>query len=206
MKKIIGQTFYLNEDVLALSKALLGKVLVTKLDNTLTSGIIVETEAYNGVSDRASHAYNNRRTARTETMYAKGGVAYIYLCYGMHHLFNIVTGAKDNPQAILIRAIEPLDGIPIMLKRRQQKKLSYRLTAGPGVLCEALGISRKLDGVSLRKASPIWVEDRGILISESEIIASPRIGIDYAKEHKDLPWRFSVRNNPWTSKSKNKVK
>lgn len=196
---VLKQQFYLNEDVLTLSKALLGKVIITKLNNSLTSGIIVETEAYNGITDKASHAYNNRRTNRTEIMYAKGGVAYVYLCYGIHHLFNIVTGKKDNPQAVLIRAIEPLEGIEHMLQRRNLTKLSFKLTAGPGVMSAALGINKELNGQMLFDG-PIWLEDRGIKVTDNEIMASPRIGIDYAAEHKHLPWRFHLKNNPWVSK------
>ncbi|MGD9592741.1 MAG: DNA-3-methyladenine glycosylase [Candidatus Berkiella sp.] len=196
---VLKQQFYLNEDVVALSKALLGKVIITKLNNSLTSGIIVETEAYNGISDKASHAYNNRRTNRTEIMYAKGGVAYVYLCYGIHHLFNIVTGKKDNPQAVLIRAIEPLEGIEHMLQRRNLTQLSARLTAGPGVMSAALGINKELNGQMLFDA-PIWLEERGIKVTNNEIVASPRVGIDYAAEHKHLPWRFHIKNNPWVSK------
>ncbi len=199
MRRVLGQDFYSNEDVLAISQQLLGKVLVTNIDNYLTSGIIVETEAYNGVSDKASHAYNNRRTNRTETMYHKGGVAYVYLCYGIHHLFNVVTGCKDVPQAVLVRAIEPLDGISIMLKRRK-KQASHKLTAGPGIMTAALGITKQLDGQRLNRTTPIWVEDRGMIVASSDILASPRIGIDYAAEHKDLPWRFQLKNNPFVSK------
>ncbi len=199
MRQVLKQDFYLNEDVLSVSKQLLGKVIVTNIDNCLSAGMIVETEAYNGITDKASHAYNNRRTNRTETMYAKGGVAYVYLCYGIHHLLNIVTGSKDNPQAVLIRAIEPIDGIEFMLKRRKQSRLSYRLTSGPGVLSAALGISKHLDGVKLNKP-PIWLEDRGVVIATKDILAGPRVGIDYAAEHKDLPWRFKLKNSPWTSK------
>lgn len=199
MRRILSQDFYLNEDVLAISRQLLGKVLVTNVDNCLTSGIIVETEAYNGVSDKASHAYNNRRTKRTETMYCKGGVAYIYLCYGVHHLFNVVTGLKDVPQAVLVRAVEPLDGISMMLKRRN-KLVSHNLTAGPAMMTAALGITRQLDGKRLNRTTPIWLEDRGIVVANTDIVASPRIGIEYAAEHKDLPWRFQLKNNPFVSK------
>ncbi len=196
---VLPKSFYLNDDVTAISQALLGKVLVTKLNNNVTAGMIVETEGYNGVHDKASHAYNHRRTARTETMFSKGGVAYIYLCYGIHHLFNIVTANENDPQAVLVRAIEPLEGIPIMLKRRKFKEINYRLTAGPGVLTQALGITTHFNGYPLTE-EPIWIEDRGVKVSKKDIIASPRVGIDYAQEHKDHPWRFRLRNNPWTSK------
>ncbi|MBS0289583.1 MAG: DNA-3-methyladenine glycosylase [Proteobacteria bacterium] len=197
-KLIIPLSYYHNEDVVTLSKTLLGKILVTKINNCITSGMIVETEAYNGVLDKASHAYNHRRTQRTETMYAKGGVAYIYLCYGIHHLFNIVTAGENNPQAVLIRAIEPIDGIPHMLLRRNLKQQSARLTAGPGILTSALGITTALDGSQLDKP-PIWLEDRNIKVSKGDIVASPRIGIDYAEEHKELPWRFYLRKSKCVS-------
>lgn len=199
---ILKKEFYLDLDVVAISKALLGKVLVTKIgEKHYTSGMIVETEAYKAPEDRASHAFNHRRTARTETMYCEGGTAYIYLCYGIHHLFNIVTGPINIPHAVLIRAIEPFDGIPTMLKRRHLETVKPSLTAGPGALTQALGITTKLDGVKLF-SKPIWVEDINIKISPSEVIASRRVGVAYAKEHQHLPWRFRIKNNPWTSKAK----
>ncbi|MFI4938450.1 MAG: DNA-3-methyladenine glycosylase [Candidatus Berkiellales bacterium] len=199
-KRILPRSFYLNEDVLTMSQALLGKFLVTRIGHQLTSGMIVEAEAYNGVDDRASHAFNDRRTARTETMYQKGGVAYIYLCYGIHHLFNAVTAEADVPHAVLIRAVEPIDGIEIMLQRRRMHKINYKLTSGPGMFTQALGITTEFNGHLLTQA-PIWIEERGVVISKKDIVATPRIGIDYAKEHKDLPWRFCLRNSPWVSKA-----
>jgi len=150
--------FYKRGDVLAISKELLGKVLCSQFDDNLTSGIIVETEAYAGETDRASHAYRGKRTHRTEIMYASGGRAYIYLCYGIHHLFNIVTNVKDTPHAILIRAIEPLVGIDIMLKRRNMVKPLSKLTAGPGILSQALGIQYFHSGISIL-GNKIWIED-----------------------------------------------
>jgi DNA-3-methyladenine glycosylase len=198
---ILSRDFYEREDVQTLSTLLLGKYLVTNLNGCLTTGMIVETEAYQGAEDKASHAYNHRRTTRTETMFARGGVAYVYLCYGIHHLFNVVTAGEDTPHAILIRAIEPVDGIKTMLKRRKMSKCDYKLTAGPGVLTAALGITTKLDGVLLNRA-PIWIEDRGVTVAKRDIIQSPRVGIDYAQDHKDLPWRFRLKNSPWTSKAK----
>jgi len=202
-KQILPREFYWHDDVVALSQALLGKILVTKIDNQLTAGMIVETEAYRGAEDKASHAYNHRRTARTEIMYAAGGVAYVYLCYGLHHLFNIVTANKNTPHAILVRAIEPVEGIPVMLKRRNMQKLHPKLTAGPGVLTQALGITKQLSGASLTK-SPIWIEESGVKISPKEILAGPRIGIDYAQEHRLLPWRFWIKNNPFISDLKSR--
>lgn len=199
--RILPQAFYESEEVLTLSKALLGKILVTKINNVITSGMIVETEAYFGPEDKASHAYNNRRTSRTETMYLAGGVGYVYLCYGLHHLFNIVTAGPDVPHAILIRAVEPLLGLPEMLKRRRMTTLKPSLTAGPGALCQALAITKQHDACSLL-TPPIWVEESDVKISAKDILASPRVGIDYAQEYKDLPWRFRLKNSQWTSKAK----
>jgi DNA-3-methyladenine glycosylase len=198
--RFLPKSYYISDDVVGLSQSLLGKVLVTNFNQQLTAGMIVETEAYKGIEDKASHAYNNRRTLRTETMYAEGGVAYVYLCYGMHHLFNIVTGPREVPHAILIRALQPLDGIEHMLTRRKMTQLAYRLSAGPGTLTSALGIHKQHNGSVITK-TPIWVEDRDFTISKKDIIASPRVGIDYAAEHRDLPWRFRLRNCPWTSKN-----
>lgn len=198
-KYILPSNFYLSDQVETLSQALLGKFLVTQIDGLYTAGMIVETECYKGPEDKASHAYNHRRTARTETMYAEGGVAYIYLCYGLHHLFNIVTAEKEIPHAVLVRAVEPVAGVSIMLMRRKMQQAQYKLTAGPGVLTVALGITKKHDGHKLTK-SPVWIEDRKISINKKDILASPRVGIDYAAEYRDLPWRFRLRNSKWTSK------
>ncbi|MCS5711579.1 DNA-3-methyladenine glycosylase [Candidatus Berkiella aquae] len=197
----LPRDFYLSDDVVKLSQALLGKFIVTDIDGKRTAGMIVETEAYRGAEDRASHAFSNRRTKRTETMFQQGGVAYIYLCYGIHHLFNVVTAPQGTPHAVLVRAIEPVDGIDIMLQRRGMTTLLPRLTAGPGALTQALGITTVFDG-SLLSSKHLWLEERGIQFSKKEIVSSPRIGIDYAKEHRDLPWRFRVQNNRWTSKAK----
>lgn len=194
-------SFYLREDVVQISKELLGKILFTKINGQLSGGMIVETEAYAGAIDRASHAFNNRKTKRTEVFYEQGGVAYIYLCYGIHHLFNIITNQKNIPHAVLIRAIEPTVGIELMLKRRKKKKLDWALTAGPGSLSEALGIKTKHTGISL-SGKTIWLEEKNISFSEKEIVASPRVGVHYAGKDAKLPWRFRVKNNDWTSKAK----
>jgi len=197
-RNILPPKFYLSKEIVALSQTLLGKFLVTEINGDLTAGMIIETEAYNGIIDKASHAYNNRRTRRTETLYCQGGVAYVYLCYGLHHLFNVVTGPKDNPQAILIRAIKPTDGISIMLKRRKlTANKPSQFTQGPGTLTQALGITTHFDGFALTD-KPVWIEDRGIVIPKNEIVASPRVGIDYAQEHRDLPWRFQIFSSPST--------
>jgi DNA-3-methyladenine glycosylase len=195
---LLAESFYLGSDVLTIAQQLLGKVLVSNIEGKITSGIIVETEAYKAPEDKASHAYNNRRTARTETIFATGGVAYVYLCYGMHHLFNIVTGPKETPHAILIRAIEPLDGQDVMLERRKQLTVKPKLTAGPGVLSQALGITTDYDGTSLL-GGKIWLEDRKIKIPQNQIVSSPRIGVGYAQEFAQKPWRFFIKENQWVS-------
>lgn len=197
----IPLSFYQSEDVIALGKDLLGKVIYTHLDGTTTSGVIVETESYKGPEDKASHAYAGRRTQRNEVMYAMGGCAYIYKCYGIHNLLNIVTNQKEIPHAILIRAIEPLEGIPAMLNRRRKDKVDRRLTGGPGVVSQALGLSLKHNGLALNSRE-IWLEDHHIRYSEAQIVASPRVGIDYAEEYRHTPWRFRVRNNGYTSPAK----
>ena len=194
----LSRSFYLSPDVIAISRSLLGKRLVTCVGGEgRTGGIIVETEAYAGPEDRASHAHNNRRTQRTETMYRQGGVAYVYLCYGIHALFNVVTNALDIPHAVLVRAVEPDTGIDIMLKRRRKHALDRTVAGGPGALTMALGITTAHDGIDLR-GSAIWIEDAPPLDS-GRIVASPRIGVGYAGSHADRPWRFRVRDNPWTS-------
>ena len=190
--------FYQREDVLLISRELLGKVLCTNFHGKLTSGIIVETEAYAGVTDKASHAYGGRKTKRTETMYEKGGSAYIYLCYGIHHLFNIVTNKENIPHAVLIRAIQPRDVIKIMLQRRNKKKVDYKLTSGPGSLAQALGLTTQNSGVSLMD-NLIWVEDRNIHINIQDICTSPRVGIQYAGEDTQNPWRYQIENRSWKS-------
>jgi len=191
--------YYLNEDVVSLAKDLLGKVLYTKIAGEITAGIIVETEAYFGIKDKASHAYGGRRTSRTETMYKEGGVAYVYLCYGMHHLFNVVSSVKDDPHAILIRAIEPLVGIEIMEERRRMSHTKGAISSGPGSVAKALGIDRSLNTKDLN-GDEIWIEDRQIAYSNDQIVATPRVGIAYAQEHALLPWRFFVKGNKYVSK------
>jgi len=189
----------LNKNVIDVSKQLLGKVLATQIDNTITSGIIVEVEAYKGIEDKASHAYNNKRTPRTKIMYQNGGVSYVYLCYGMYYLFNVITNVKNIPHAVLIRAIEPLDGIDKMQYRRNIKDKLYNLTNGPGKLSIALGIDKNLNGKSLL-SDKIWIQDNHIKIKEKDILSSPRIGVDYAMEDAKLPYRFYINNNKWISK------
>jgi DNA-3-methyladenine glycosylase len=186
----LTNSFYQQEDVIFLARSLLGKVLCSNIGSKLTSGRIVETEAYAGITDRASHAYGGRNTKRTQTLYEAGGIAYVYLCYGMHALFNVVTHKKGTPHAVLIRAIEPLQGAEIMLQRRGKKNIDPSLCSGPGTLTKALGISTKLNGTSLL-GNTLWIEECE-MPTTAEITASPRIGVDYAKEDALLPWRFCL--------------
>ncbi|MBB2144786.1 DNA-3-methyladenine glycosylase [Pedobacter sp. LMG 31464] len=192
-------SFYQQEDVVSLAVQLLGKQLFTLVDSKLTGGTIVETEAYNGIIDKASHAYNNRFTPRTATMYEAGGISYVYLCYGIHHLFNVVTNTKNNPNAVLIRGIEPIEGLSTMLERRNMQKLAPRITAGPGALAKALAIDKNLNAKDLL-GDEIWIEDNGIHFKEDQIIASPRVGVAYAEDHALLPWRFYIKGNKYVSK------
>lgn len=196
----LDHAFYLEKNVLKVAKALLGKVLVTEIGGIRTSGRIVETEAYNGAVDRASHAWNNRRTARTEIMFAEGGAAYVYLCYGIHHLFNVVTNLENVPHAVLVRALEPVDGIPEMLRRTGKPSVNYTLTAGPGSLSRALGITTSLTGQSLQ-GNQIWIEDAPVVPAKN-IEARTRVGVAYAMEDAYLPYRFSIKGNKWVSKGK----
>jgi DNA-3-methyladenine glycosylase len=195
----LPQSFYLGSDVVAISKKLLGKYLFTSIDGLVSGGFIVETEAYNGAIDKASHAYGNRRTKRTEVMFEEGGVAYVYLCYGIHEMLNVVTSAEGHAQAILIRAIEPTEGIETMLLRRNMHKVKPNITAGPGSVAKALGIDRRLNGISLQ-GDALWIEDRGISFSDDQVAAVPRIGVAYAGQDALLPYRFYVKGNPFVSK------
>jgi DNA-3-methyladenine glycosylase len=195
----LPRSFYLRDDVLQITKELLGKFLVTNIEGVKTSGMITEAEAYEGIIDRASHAYNGRRTNRTEIMFAKGGTAYVYLCYGIHQMFNVVTNDKDIPHAILIRGIEPVEGIDVMMERRMKKKFDYSLTIGPGSLAQALGIHVQQSGTSL-VGNTIWMEDRGIKIPGKKISASKRVGVEYSGEAAPWPYRLFIQGSPWISK------
>jgi len=196
-------SFYQRKDVVKIAKELLGKILVTNWKGVITSGRIVECEAYAGVIDKASHASGGRRTARTEIMFGDGGSSYVYLCYGIHHLFNVVTNSKDIPHAILIRALEPVEGIEEMLLRTRKKKLDHSLTKGPGNVSKALGISTKHTGASLLD-NKIFIEDDGTKYKKKEIGISPRIGVDYAGTDALLPYRFYVKGDPFVSGKPNK--
>lgn len=193
MKKL-GRDFYLRTDVVKISRELIGKFLVSRVDGKLTSAMIIETEAYNGIIDKASHAYNNRRTERNQVMYAEGGISYVYLCYGIHHLFNIVTNKAEIPHAVLVRAVLPKEGLDTMYKRRGLRSITKKFSDGPGTLSQALGIKTEYSGLSL-SGSFIFVEDRGMKFKSSEISIGPRIGVDYAGEDAMLPYRFRLKEN-----------
>ncbi|CDR35053.1 DNA-3-methyladenine glycosylase [Criblamydia sequanensis CRIB-18] len=198
---MLNEDFYLHDDVLFLAEKLIGKTLFTNIGGKLTAGIIVETEAYKAPEDKASHAYNLIRTKRNESMYRKGGTAYVYLCYGIHTMFNIVTNKEEMPHAILIRAIEPTLGIEVMLERRKKMNLTPSLTMGPGALTQALGITLKQDKVPLF-GPEIWIEKEKKIIPSDAIDKSKRIGIDYAEEYKEMLWRFTLKNSPYIRKEK----
>ena len=191
----LPRDFYQREDVLAISRELLGKVLCSSLDGAVTRVVIIETEAYAGVEDRASHAFGNRRTRRTEPMFGAGGIAYVYLCYGIHHLFNVVTAGEGVPHAVLVRAGTPLEGHEVIAGRRGMPADDKRLLAGPGSLARGLGITTALTGESLL-GKRVWIEDRGIEVADEAIRSGPRIGVDYAGEDALLPYRFILDKPP----------
>ena len=185
----LDKSFYLRENVVKIAEELLGKYLFTNFGGVITGGIITETEAYEGITDKASHAYNDKRTARTEIMYHEGGIAYVYLCYGMYSLFNVVTNVEGVPHAVLIRGIKPVEGLEEIKKRVKQNNLDKYLLNGPGKLTKALGIHYSHTGTDLNSNS-IWLEDRNYKFNKKDIIITKRIGVDYAKEDAILPYRF----------------
>ncbi len=195
----LPHSFYLSNDVIAIGKNLLGKHLFTYTNGLITGGYITEIEVYKGVIDKASHAYGGRLTPRTQTMYEEGGIAYVYLCYGIHEMMNIVTSVKGEPHAILIRGIEPTVGVDTMQARRNMAILKPNITTGPGSVAKALGITRKLNGVSLQ-SDELWIEDRGLYFDDEQIAAVPRIGVAYAGEDALLPYRFYIKSNKYVSK------
>lgn len=190
-------SFYYRKNVTTVARDLLGKVLITSVEGKISSGIIVETEAYSW-KERGCHAYNGRKTLRNEVMFDAGGKAYVYLCYGMHHLFNVVTNREGIAEAVLVRAVEPLEGIELMMKRRRDVPV-HQLTSGPGKLTRALGIDRSWNGKVLWN-DEVWIEDIGKKVSARQLDISKRIGIDYAGEDANLLWRFSIRDNKWVSR------
>lgn len=198
----LSPDFYLRTDVVQVARDLLGKVLVTRFDNRLTTGRITEVEAYRAPDDRASHAWGNRRTKRTEIMFREGGQAYIYLCYGIHHMFNVVTGPEGMAHAVLIRAIEPLEGADVMRGRLGHSTAhGGRIGVGPGALSKALGITTAWTGQTFfDPGTPFWIEDRGFRVPDSDIARGPRIGIDYAGECAAWEWRFWLRDSKFVKR------
>ncbi len=192
----IHKSYFNQKDVTRIAKGLLGKELFTVVNGHRTSGLIVETEAYS-YRERGCHAFNNKLTERNKVMFEEGGIAYVYLCYGIHNLFNIVTNEKGKADAVLIRALQPRLGTVHMLKRMKVDKLK-RITSGPGKLTKAMGIDRKWNGVSLTN-SDLWIEE-GVKVQSTQIMAATRIGIDYAGQDAMLPWRFYLKDNEWVSK------
>lgn len=197
---LLPREYYLGHDVVGLTHNFLGKILVSQINGIKYSGIIVEAEAYQAPEDRASHAFGNRLTPRTQTMFMEGGHAYVYVCYGIHEMFNIITGPEGSPHAILIRAVEPLEGIPQMIQNRGLSEMQAALTKGPGCLTQAMGIHRSLNASKLYDAtSPIQIHDARIVYSETQIGQSKRIGVESAGESAHWLYRFYVKGNPFVS-------
>ena len=197
----LDESFYQRNDVVSIGKDLLGKVLFTNIKGKIAGGIIVETEAYS-YKEKGCHAYNSRMTERNKVMFKCGGHAYVYLCYGIHHLFNVVTNVEGKADAVLIRALEPVAGEPHILYRMNSQSIK-RTTSGPGKLTKALGIDKNMNAEYL-SGDNVWIEDQGIKIPKNSIVASPRIGIDYAEEDAGLFWRFTIKDSEWVSKNGNR--
>ena len=197
--KRLPREFYLREDTIEVAKDLLGKLLVVPdQEGKRVSGMIVELEAYLGVEDKAAHSFGGRRTARNEVTFGIGGHAYVFFIYGMYYQLNFVTGPADHPHVVLIRAVEPVEGIGRMRERRGSMK-DKNLTSGPGKLCIALGIDRAQNGADLT-GNTIWVEEQRSFV-EDQIASGKRIGIDYAAEDAEKPWRFWVKGNEFVSRT-----
>lgn len=185
----LQKSYFLGHDVLAIARDLLGKYLFTLKDGQLAGGIISEVEVYKGMADKASHAYGGRRTRRNEMMYHEGGVVYMYLCYGMHHMLNFVTNEENVPDAVLIRGIIPTHGEELMLRRTGKNRMARDIGSGPGKVSKLLGLTVADNGCPLT-GDTVWIEDRGLLIPDDQIGITPRIGVDYAGEDALLPYRF----------------
>ena len=194
-------SFYTRSQVVQIAQELIGKYLYTNINGVLTGGKIVETEAYSGENDLACHSHSGKLTPRTQIMYHEGGVVYTYLIYGIYTLFNIITNVAGKADAVLITAIEPTEGIPEMLLRRNHSEVKTNLTAGPGLVTIALGINKQHYGTPLT-GNIIWLEDHHDPIPEDQILASPRVGVAYAGEDALLPWRFRIKGSKWTSPAK----
>lgn len=196
MKQRMSKSFF-QRPTLVVARDLLGKYLVVKRGRMVLSGKIVETEAYRGEDDRACHA-SKGRTPRTEILYAEAGTIYVYLIYGMYHCVNIVMEEKDFPSAVLLRAVEPIEGIHIMEKRRKTKH-GTALASGPGKLCDAFGITKRMNGKTVF-GDTAWIEDRGEAVRRNDIVPVPRVGVDYAGACARLPWRFYIKKSPYVSR------
>ena len=188
----LSNSFYQRQNVLNISKELLGKLICTKINGKFTSGIITDVEAYRGTNDKASHAYNNKKTSRTKIMYENGGIAYVYLCYGIHYLFNVITNKKNIADAILIRGIKPISGLETMMNRRNKNTIDKKFTSGPATVTQALGVNLTHNNISLQKQL-IWIEDISKRNPKNNIISTTRIGIDYAGNDALLPYRFYIK-------------
>lgn len=202
---LLPRSFFTRTDVVQVARDLLGKYLVSTIDGTYTSGMIVETEAYRAPDDKGCHAYQNKLTERTSTMFEIGGTSYVYICYGIHDLFNVVTGPEGSAHAVLIRAIEPVEGIEHMINRRGLTQVKKQMVNGPGKFTKAMNITKAQNNISLlSKTKGLWVEDRGIIIAAKDQIAGPRVGMGRSvAECSNWPWRFRVKDNKWTSKPDN---
>lgn len=194
----LPKEFYTREDTLTIAKELLGKYIFTNINDVVTGGIIVETEAYLGPLDEGSHAFNNKRSMKNDAMYLEGGIVYMYICYGIHDMLNIVTGPIDTSHAILIRALEPIIGIQTMMNRRNNSSIK-KLCNGPGVLSQALGLNKSYNKLNLN-SSEIWIEDKGLQIKEENIKATARIGLGCKEPYLSTPWRFIIKDNPYISR------
>lgn len=196
MDKKLGPEFYL-QDTIEVARQLLGKKLVHVLPSgERLSGMIVETEAYLGSEDPACHSFGNRLTTRTAPMFEGGGISYIYFIYGMHHCFNVVTRPPGHPEAVLVRALEPLEGLDLMGASAQRR--STEVANGPGKLCRALRLDRNLNGVELCGSQLYLAEHREL--TTADVADSPRIGIHYAADAVHWPLRFFIHNHPGVSK------
>ena len=197
----LNDAFYQRKDVVQVAKDLLGKHLCTHIGGKLTTGKIVETEAYKAPEDMGSHAYNYRKTSRTLPFYKAGGIAYVYLIYGTYHLFNVITGTAQTPHAVLVRGVEPVSGLNTMLRRRNMREIAYKLTAGPGLLSMALGITTNHNETDLQ-GNTIWIEEHNETVGKDDRVQSPRVGMNIPEPWKSMPWRFRIKNNPWASPAK----
>ena len=196
----LGRSFFYR-DVTHVAKALLGQRLVRVVDGDRLAGLIVEVEAYLGIQDQAAHTYRGRRTERNKSMWSDGGYAYVYFTYGMHHCMNVVAGREGQPVAVLVRAIEPVEGFHQMYQYRGKAKGDTDLCSGPAKLCQAMHINRDLDGIDLIKNDHLFIEKtRARTYRSSHIVARPRIGVDYAGSWVTKPLRFYLKDNPYISR------